>query len=176
MGLLTAPFLHAAGAEAAPASAAEDRPTLFLAGQEGPRPGGAPERSADETPPDPWRFLWKDGLFLASPQDQSTLKVGGRMQADFGWPAGREQLERELRDTFDDKVEFRNLRVCLSGQFVKNLEYKAEVSFANEIFTEIQKAYTNISKLREGKPVEESQDLQTEILFSKATELLKARN
>ena len=41
---------------------------------------------------------------------------------------------------------------------------------------EIQKAYTNISKLREGKRVEESQDLQTEILFSKATELLKARN
>jgi tetratricopeptide (TPR) repeat protein len=47
---------------------------------------------------------------------------------------------------------------------------------ANEIFTEIQKAYTNISKLREGKPVEESQDLQTEILFNKATELLKAKN
>ena len=47
---------------------------------------------------------------------------------------------------------------------------------AKEICTEIQKAYTNISKLREGKPVEESQDLQTEILFSKATELLKARN
>ena len=135
IGFLAVPPVHAAGAEAAPASAAEDRPTLFLAGQEGPRPGGAPERSADETPPDPWRFLWKDGLFLASPQDQSTLKVGGRMQADFGWPAGREQLERELRDTFDDKVEFRNLRVCLSGQFVKNLEYKAEVSFANEIFT-----------------------------------------
>jgi tetratricopeptide (TPR) repeat protein len=51
---------------------------------------------------------------------------------------------------------------------------------ANEIFTEIQKAYTNISKLREGKPVEESQcineSFQAEILFSKATELLKAKD
>jgi tetratricopeptide (TPR) repeat protein len=51
---------------------------------------------------------------------------------------------------------------------------------ANEIFTEIQKAYTNIAKLREGKPIEEPQGidetLQAEILFSKGTELLKARD
>lgn len=51
---------------------------------------------------------------------------------------------------------------------------------ANEIFTEIQKAYTHINKLREGKPVEEPQgideSLQAEILFSKATELLKAKD
>ncbi len=51
---------------------------------------------------------------------------------------------------------------------------------ANEIFTEIQKAYTYITKLREGKPVEEPQgideSLQAEILFSKATELLKTRD
>jgi tetratricopeptide (TPR) repeat protein len=51
---------------------------------------------------------------------------------------------------------------------------------ANEIFTEIQKAYSHINKLREGKPVEEPQgideSLQAEILFSKATELLKARD
>lgn len=47
---------------------------------------------------------------------------------------------------------------------------------ANEIFTEIQKAYTIISKLREGKPVEEPQSLPAEIMFSKATELLKARD
>jgi hypothetical protein len=51
---------------------------------------------------------------------------------------------------------------------------------ANEIFTEIQKSYTNIIKLREGKSIEEPQgideSLQAEILFSKATELLKARD
>jgi tetratricopeptide (TPR) repeat protein len=51
---------------------------------------------------------------------------------------------------------------------------------ANEIFTEIQRAYTYINKFRAGKPVEESQgideSLQAEILFSKATELLKARD
>jgi tetratricopeptide (TPR) repeat protein len=51
---------------------------------------------------------------------------------------------------------------------------------ANEIFTEIQKAYTTINKLREGKPAEEPQgiddSLQAEILFSKGTEHLKARD
>ncbi len=51
---------------------------------------------------------------------------------------------------------------------------------ANEIFTEIQKAYTGINKLREGKPIEEPQgiddSLQAEILYSKGTEYLKARD
>lgn len=51
---------------------------------------------------------------------------------------------------------------------------------ANEIFTEIQKAYTSLNKLREGKPIEEPKgiddSLQAEILFSKGTELLKARD
>lgn len=135
MGFLAAPFLHAAAAEVASPGAAEGLPTLYLTGQEGPRPGTAPEGPAVEAPPDPWRLLWKDGLFLASPQDQFALKVGGRLQADFGWPAGGEQLEQEIGDTWDDKVTFRNLRVCLSGQFVRNLEYKAEVSFANHVFT-----------------------------------------
>ncbi|HPS92920.1 MAG TPA: DnaJ domain-containing protein [Deltaproteobacteria bacterium] len=51
---------------------------------------------------------------------------------------------------------------------------------ANEVFTEIQKAYTHINKIREGKPIEEpkgiDESLQAEILFSKATEFLKSRD
>jgi tetratricopeptide (TPR) repeat protein len=51
---------------------------------------------------------------------------------------------------------------------------------ANEIFTEIQKAYTAINKLREGKPIEEPKgiddSLQAEILFSKGTEHLRSRD
>ena len=51
---------------------------------------------------------------------------------------------------------------------------------ANEIFTEIQKAYTSINKLREGKPIEEPKgiddSLQAEILFSKGTEHLRSRD
>ena len=135
IGFPGASLLHAAAPEVATPIVAEDCPTLYLTGQEGPRLGAAPEGPAGETPPDQWRLLWKDGLFLASPQDQFTLKVGGRMQVDFGWPAGGEKLEQELKDTFDDKIEFRNLRICLSGQFVKDLQYKAEVNFTNGVFT-----------------------------------------
>lgn len=51
---------------------------------------------------------------------------------------------------------------------------------ANEIFTVIQKAYTTINKIREGKPPDEPQgideSLQAEIMFGKATEYLKARD
>jgi hypothetical protein len=51
---------------------------------------------------------------------------------------------------------------------------------ANEIFTEIQKAYAAVNKIREGKQPEEPKgiddSLQAEIMFSKGTEFLKAKD
>jgi tetratricopeptide (TPR) repeat protein len=51
---------------------------------------------------------------------------------------------------------------------------------ANDIFTEIQKAYNAVNKIREGKPAEEpsgiDESLQAEIMFSKGMEYLKARD
>lgn len=51
---------------------------------------------------------------------------------------------------------------------------------ANEIFTEIQKAYNNISRMREGKPPEQpkgiDETLQAEILFSQGTIALKEKD
>ncbi|HOS97515.1 MAG TPA: DnaJ domain-containing protein [Deltaproteobacteria bacterium] len=51
---------------------------------------------------------------------------------------------------------------------------------ANEVFTEIQKAYTAINRIREGKAAEEPQgiddSLQAEILYGKGLEHLKARD
>jgi tetratricopeptide (TPR) repeat protein len=51
---------------------------------------------------------------------------------------------------------------------------------ANDVFTEIQKAYTAVNKVREGKPAEEpsgiDESLQAEIMFSNGTEYLKARD
>jgi len=51
---------------------------------------------------------------------------------------------------------------------------------ANEIFTVIQKAYTNITKIRAGNPPEEPKglddDLQAEIIYSQATECLKVKD
>lgn len=51
---------------------------------------------------------------------------------------------------------------------------------ANEVFTEIQKAYTTVIKIREGKPPEESQgideSIQAEILYNQGTEDLRNKN
>ena len=51
---------------------------------------------------------------------------------------------------------------------------------ANEIFTEIQKAYTTVSRIREGMPSEEKkgidETLQAEILFSQGMEALKKKD
>jgi len=50
---------------------------------------------------------------------------------------------------------------------------------ANEIFTEIQKAYNSVLKIRDGKPVEKprvDQALQAEILYSQATQAIKTKD
>ncbi len=51
---------------------------------------------------------------------------------------------------------------------------------ANEVFTEIQKAYTTVQRVREGKPAEEStgidESLQVEILYSQGAEALRQKD
>jgi hypothetical protein len=51
---------------------------------------------------------------------------------------------------------------------------------ANDIFTEIQNAYTTVMRIREGRPPEENkgidETLQAEILYSKAMEALKEKD
>jgi len=51
---------------------------------------------------------------------------------------------------------------------------------ANDIFTEIQKAYTTVTRIREGKPADDPQgideSLQAEILYSKGVEHLRSRD
>jgi phosphate-selective porin OprO/OprP len=103
-------------------------------GAASPEAGGAPESADSDAPPNDWRLFWQDGLRLASPQDEFTLKLGGGVQADAGWPAGGQRLADELKDSFDDKAEFRRLRLALSGQLCQNLEYKAEGDFTRAPF------------------------------------------
>jgi len=51
---------------------------------------------------------------------------------------------------------------------------------ANEIFTVIQKAYTSVQRIREGKPPEEKKEidesLQAELLYSQGTEALREKD
>ena len=51
---------------------------------------------------------------------------------------------------------------------------------ATEVFTEIQKAYTTVSRIREGKPPEEKkgidQELQAEILYSQGMEAMRGKD
>jgi len=52
--------------------------------------------------------------------------------------------------------------------------------WANEVFTEIQKAYTSVQRIREGKPAEEKkgldESLQAELIYSQATEAMREKD
>ncbi|HHT9116439.1 MAG: porin [Planctomycetes bacterium] len=79
--------------------------------------------------PDDFRVYWKEGLNFDTINKNFKLKIGGRIQQDWGW--FRE--DKEIRDTIGDQVdgaEFRRARIYLSGTIYNNIDFKMEYDFA----------------------------------------------
>ena len=76
------------------------------------------------------RPYWKDGLRLDSADGAIKLKIGGRIQHDYGYFAEDSGLERRLGEDFEDGTEFRRSRLYFSGTIDDDLEFKAQYDFA----------------------------------------------
>lgn len=79
--------------------------------------------------PNDFRVYWKEGLNFDSINKDFKLKIGGRIQQDWGWFTE----DKEIRDTIGDQVdgaEFRRARIYLSGTIYKNIDFKMEYDFA----------------------------------------------
>lgn len=76
------------------------------------------------------RPYWKGGLLLDSNDGSVKLKIGGRIQHDYGYFAEDARLERRLGADFEDGTEFRRSRIYFSGTIYGNLEFKAQYDFA----------------------------------------------
>ncbi len=80
--------------------------------------------------PHTMRAYWKDGLRLDSQDGSFKLKIGGRIQNDWGYFTEDSRLERSLGEDLDDGTEFRRARLYLSGAIHDNVEFKAQYDFA----------------------------------------------
>ena len=75
------------------------------------------------------RPYWKDGVRLETPDKRVSLKIGGRIQADWMWI----NEDQSVRDAIGDQSsgsEFRRTRLYMSGDLFGNLSFKSQFDFA----------------------------------------------
>jgi phosphate-selective porin OprO/OprP len=73
---------------------------------------------------------WKDGLNFTSNDGDVKLKIGGRIQHDYGYFAEDGAVERRIGDDFDDGTEFRRARLYFSGNIYEDIDFKVQYDFA----------------------------------------------
>ena len=91
------------------------------------------------------RVYWKEGFKFDSHDGQFKLKVGARIQNDWGWFDDGDTFEKVFGDS-EDGEEFRRARLYISGEIYENYEFKAEYDFENgdANFKDVYMAMNNI--------------------------------
>ncbi len=76
-----------------------------------------------------FRVFWKEGLRFETPDKDFTLKMGGRIMADWTWVNEDAGIKADVGEQ-EDGVEFRRARMYMEGLMYGNVEYKLQVDFA----------------------------------------------
>ena len=75
------------------------------------------------------RPFWKDGVRLETPDKRVSLKIGGRIQADWLWINEDLSVSGAIGDQTGGS-EFRRARLYMSGDLYGNLSFKSQFDFA----------------------------------------------
>ncbi len=84
------------------------------------------ERAQDRSSLRPY---WKDGVRLETPDKRVSLKIGGRIQADWMWISEDQSVTDAIGDQANGS-EFRRARLYMSGDLYGNLTFKSQFDFA----------------------------------------------
>ena len=75
------------------------------------------------------RPYWRDGVRLETPDKRVSLKIGGRIQADWMWINEDQSVRAAIGDQTSGS-EFRRTRLYMSGDLFGNLSFKSQFDFA----------------------------------------------
>ncbi|HIA47951.1 MAG TPA: porin [Candidatus Hydrogenedentes bacterium] len=108
--------------------------------QEAPaqNPAEVPSQSPVESSPPPapdgndLRVYWNEGLRLDSNNGAFKLKIGGRIQNDWGFFGEGDDIQSSIGDSMDG-TEFRRARFFVGGTFYENFEFKAQYDFEDGV-------------------------------------------
>lgn len=95
------------------------------------------------------RVFWKDGLRFETADGNFKMKVGGRLQADYGWIAESDKLAKIVNKPNEDTpdgAEIRRARIALSGEIYKDIEFVTEYDFAGDAVS-IKDAYIGMKNV-----------------------------
>ncbi len=70
--------------------------------------------------------VWKDGLNFKAPDSGVSMKLGGRIQNDWGWFAKGDDYVPVV-----DGTEFRRARIYMSGDLGGNTFFKSQIDFSS---------------------------------------------
>lgn len=74
---------------------------------------------------------WKNGLRFDSANGAFKMKIGGRIQNDWSWFYGNQDVEAATGKEVEAGEEFRRARLYVGGTIYRNVEFMAEYDFAN---------------------------------------------
>ena len=105
----------------------------------------SPNNDLEPESPDAFRVVWKDALCLETTDGMFKLKIGGRIQSDWGVVAADRRVARSLDVARTETgTEFRRARLYISGTIYDTLGFKAQYDFADGE-PEFQDVYLSIS-------------------------------
>jgi phosphate-selective porin OprO and OprP len=95
-----------------------------------------------------FRVHWKEGLRLDSNNGDYKLKIGGRLQNDFGWFSEGDDIKAAGFDS-QDGTEFRRSRMYIGGTIYENLEFKSQFDYSGNDaeFRDVYVAIKNVPKI-----------------------------
>jgi len=99
--------------------------------------------------PTDFRVYWKEGLNLATLDENFKLKIGGRLQTDWFWSSEDDAIKLDVGEQ-EDGVEVRRARLYFSGLIYDNLEYKLQLDFAGGD-ADLKDAYLGLTDFPLGK-------------------------
>jgi phosphate-selective porin OprO/OprP len=77
-----------------------------------------------------FKTYYKDGLRLETEDKKFSLRVGGRVQADFAWMEEESNVKKNFGGLMSP-AEFRRLRIYTLGTIYEDCVYKLQVDFAS---------------------------------------------
>jgi phosphate-selective porin OprO/OprP len=114
------------------------------------------KKKEEDTKDKVFKAKWKDGLVFETPDKNYTMKIGGRIHLDSSFTEADDDLQAAsggttfgLGEEFQDQTYFRRLRLNMSGDITKYVDWKIQLDFADPSDGVLRDAFITIKNLKE---------------------------
>jgi phosphate-selective porin OprO/OprP len=107
------------------------------------------KKKEDDTKDKVFKAKWKDGLLFETPDKNYTMKIGGRIHLDTQFVDDDDLITLAPPIEIDDQTFFRRLRLYVSGDITKHVDYKIQLDFADPSDAQLRDAFITIKNLKE---------------------------